>query len=255
MRIENINRVTENVVEVAFAEKNMTASILVERVEEDEMSFTLNSATFDGYKFTRKERTHGIIEFVGEVPQSIADKVQNFIDNIFYINACPMTKEDEKMYDQIMESFDQIEVTEEVISNTETINTTKTKVVEYATEETTKAYNTNQTEREVNSKKKPWLTMTGKVYDGKKARAIENFLEEVLLGKDEKYATQESLEKLLTDNNIEAHIDSYHIKQLNIGYEYIYIFDELEIPLTIGIDEYGKIEGAGARGRGGRRDR
>ena len=241
MRIESINRVTENAMEVTFIEKNMTASILVERVEEDEISFTLNNATFDDYKFTRKERTHSIIEFAGEVPQSIADKVQKFIDNIFYLNACPMGKEDEKMYNQIIDSFEQTEVTEEVISNTETINTTKTKVVEYTTE-TTKAYNTNKTEIEVNSKKKPWLTATGKIYDGKKARAIENFLEKVLLGKDKKFATKESLEKLLSNNNIDAHIDSYHIKQLNIGYEYIYIFDELEIPLTIGIDEYGKIE-------------
>ena len=243
MRIESINRVTENAMEVIFTEKNMTASILVERVEEDEMSFTLNSATFDDYKFTRKERTHSIIEFTEEVPQSIADKVQNFIDNIFYLNACPMTKEDIKMLDQIMEAFNKTEVSKEEteeINNTTAANTSK-EVTE--NKEVTNTFNAIERKNEVNSVKKPWLTMTGKVFNGKKARAIENLLENVLVGKDEKCATKESIENILKENNVDGHIVTYHIKQLKgNAYEYIYTIDELETALTIGIDEYGKIE-------------
>ena len=47
-----------------------------------------------------------------------------------------MTKEDIKMYDQIIDSFEQIEVTEDITTEKETVNTNKTEEIT----ETTKAY-------------------------------------------------------------------------------------------------------------------
>ena len=247
MMIKSINRVAENVVEVVFTKKNMIAVVSVERLTDCDALFTLKTASYGKYKFTRRENTHSIVKGIGRgrKPQEVVDKIQKFVDNIFYLNA-PMTKEEEKMFDQIMESFnqteEQTEVSEEV---TEKINNTT--VIENKTvtenKEETNTFNVIERKDKVDSIKKPWLTMTGKVFDGEKARAIENLLEDVLIGKDEKFATKESIENILKENNVEGHIVTYHIKQLkNNAYEYIYTIDELETALTIGIDEHGKIE-------------
>ena len=244
MMIKSINRVTENVVEVVFTEKDITAEISVERLTECDCLFTLKKATYGKYEFTRRENTHSIVKGIGRgrKPQEVVDKIQKFVDNIFYLNA-PMTKEEEKMYDQIMEAYneteEQTEVSEEVTE--ENNNTTAAVTVTEDKEET----NTKVIERKdkINSIKKPWLTMTGKVFNGKKARAIENLLENVLIGKDKNFATQESIENILKENNVDGHIVTYHIKQLkNNAYEYIYTIEELETALTIGIDEHGNIE-------------
>ena len=138
MMIKSINRVAENVVEVVFTKKNMMAVVSVERLTDCDCEFTLEKATYGKYEFTRRENTHSIVKGIGRgrKPQDVIDKVQKFIDNIFYLNA-PMTKEEEKMYDQIMESFNQTEEQTEVSEEeTEEINNT-------TTEET---YNTTATE-------------------------------------------------------------------------------------------------------------
>ena len=248
MMIKSINRVAENVVEVVFTKNDMIAVVSVERLTDCDALFTLKKATYGKYEFTRRENTHSIVKGIGRgrKPQEIIDKIQKFIDNIFYLNA-PMTKEEEKMYDQIMESFNQTEeqtevseeeVTEEINNTTVTENKTVTK-----NKEETNSFNVIERKDKVDSIKKPWLTMTGKVFNGKKARAIENLLENVLIGKDKKFATKESIENILKENNVEGHIVTYHIKQLKgNAYEYIYTIEELETALTIGIDEHGKIE-------------
>ena len=242
MMIKSINRVAENVVEVVFTKKDMMAVVSVERLTDCDASFTLVKATYGKYEFTRRENTHSIVKGIGRgrKPQDVADKIQKFVDNIFYLNA-PMTKEEEKMYDQIMEAFNQTEVSEEVTEEINNTTVTETKTVTENKEVT----NTKVIERKckVNSIKNPWLTMTGKVFDGEKARAIESLLENVLIGKDKKFATKESIENILKENNVDGHIVTYHIKHLEgNAYEYIYTIEELETALTIGIDEHGKIE-------------
>ena len=248
MTIKSINRITENVVKVVFTEKDMTAEISVKRLTDCDALFTLEKATYGKYEFTRRENTHSVVKGIGRgrKPQEIIDKIQKFIDNIFYLNA-PMTKEEEKMYDQIMESFNQTEVSEEINNTTADTTEEVTEEINNTTvtenKEETNTINTIEIKDKVNPIKEPWLTMTGKVFNGKKARAIENLLENVLIGKDKKFATKESIENILKENNVDGHIITYHIKQLKgNAYEYIYTIDELETALTIGIDEDGKIE-------------
>ena len=243
MMIKSINRVAENVVEVVFTKNDMMAVISVERLTDCDALFTLKKATCGKYEFTRRENTHSIVKGIGRgrKPQEVVDKIQKFVDNIFYLNA-PMTKEEEKMYDQIIESFNQTEVSEEVTEEINNTTATENKTVTENKEETNN-FNVIERKDKINSIKKPWLTMTGKVFNGEKARAIENLLEKVLVGKDKKFAAKESIENILKENNVDGHIVTYHTKQLKSNaYEYIYTIEELETALTIGIDEDGKIE-------------